>query len=336
MTVHRRRAKLKQTLVYIDAPQVLLLKARQVTVVALAVRDENFELPFVAVTVTPSDWKKYVRGAVDLRYLFEYAQPYTVYMFDLKDIKDGEVMMTPYKKALPEKFLPDSRFFVHHHTEDMGGFAAPTDVQTFDIDGKWELNDFSKLYSRYSDVYSFLLALEKYEDQTAPRDIRRIVVDTFLDQPFKGGFSYVNFFDQLTAAQNDNERLSIKSMQYASPGTVEVKGSGSAFADANHAIYSFGENFKEIMDQYNKLHDYLSERKYLQMRATDFDNNTAPAAYIINETKSLADLLGLRQWGAINTLAKHNALAVAKIVLSYYRRVEHTFAFIAEGRLELL
>lgn len=332
----RRRATFVTTLVYADEPQLILLKAGDRKVVAMAIDREDKELPFIATTVSDSDWNKYIRGYVDLRFLFLYAKFGRAFEFDLADMSDdSEVLMEPFgSEQIPEDLLPSPRFFARHHTEPADESEVGLSKQSFGLDGEWDLPEFGQFYGKLSDIYAFNLALDKFNSPSASNDSRKSIVDAFSHYPWRGGFSYVHFYDDLYKTQAFGERLGVDSIQYASPGHVDILGLDEVFAKTTYTLKKFQENRPEIDAQYNKLHKYLSEMKLLKVEGDRFDNDSSIADYIFRESRKLAKLLEIENFGLIHRLAGRNALASSKIILSYYRRVEQSWLFFAEGRVQ--
>ncbi|MGD1934772.1 MAG: hypothetical protein ACFB0Z_09770 [Candidatus Phaeomarinobacter sp.] len=329
-----RKATLQDVLVYLDEPQLVTLKSLKQKVVALAVDAEGMENAYFATTVTPKDWDRYLRGAVDLRYLFEYAKGRRPYIFDWVSGSE-HIYLDPFTDEVPEDFLPAPRFFSRDHTEPDGVSESSLSEQSFGIDGEWELRDFSKFYSQYEDVYSLNWAVSVFDDQSTPAPRRRQIVDSFVKHPWRGGFSYVHFYEQLSNLQQAADRISVDRIQYNSPGVVVINGDEGVLHDANLAISRFEENFDEIKNSYAELHKYLSEAKLLKAEIPHYENKGAVADYIAGRTANLASLLGLTTLSTIRSLCGKNELLTAKVVLSYHRRVKNAFFFFAEGRITL-
>src|SRR6476661_1009027 len=98
----KRAATYVTTLVYMDEPQLILLKAYKTSVVALAIPSKENEALFIATTASQKDWNDYVDGNVDLRFLFTYPTVRTIYKFDLLTMKDNRFLMLPWEGQIPE------------------------------------------------------------------------------------------------------------------------------------------------------------------------------------------------------------------------------------------
>src|SRR5688500_4159652 len=116
MPAHRRGAEVVATLVATDEPQLLALKAGKSLMAAVAIPDNEPEASkFLATTVSQKDWDSYLDESVDLRYLFTYPIQRMRYTFDLRSARNKRVMMDPVEGEIPERFLPQPRFFAENH-----------------------------------------------------------------------------------------------------------------------------------------------------------------------------------------------------------------------------
>jgi hypothetical protein len=330
----RRSAKYLKTLVYMDEPQVIALMSGQSYVIAVAIPSiEGMEMPFAAVTAVKSDWLAYLDGSVDLRYLFTYPIHRTAFKFDLSKMKGQRVSMTPVDNVLPEDWLPAPRFFATSHTEPDAGEKLSDTTTRLLIDGEWDMPDLGLFYNRYSDVYYFVAVTDQYADENVELDRRKKTLDAFQDCLFKGGFSYVNFYDDLGGNVSRSERLNIDKIKYESPGYVTIHGDQHYFDSLMKLIKRFLANRETAKQKYSELHNYLSKGKFLALTASSFVNDDSTASYIMSKTIEFADILGVPQLNVIQKLVSGNSLAFAKIILSFHRRLEDTSKYFAQGRI---
>lgn len=335
MARRRRSATYASTLVYVDGPQLIELDSRTAKVVAVSVPDDDREFPFLATVISPRDWDRYIRGMVDLRFLFVYSKKESLFTFDLSKMRaDETISMDPIEESdVPKEWLPDRKFFSRDHTEPVD---SPRERlvgrQTFLIDGEWALPDFSHFYGKFSDIYAFEMSIGKFMDRDATDGVKADIVRAFKNYPFRGGSSYGNFYKDLSGVLTLGEQPGVEGVRYESPGYVAIRGRQDVFDKISSSIANFQGNFVEIKKAYNHLHSHLSKLRYLRASPAQFDNNTPTANTIMGEAKALAVLLKLERFDLIQDLCAGNALVVAKIVLSYSRRIEGAFDFFAEGR----
>jgi hypothetical protein len=328
-----RRAKFEAMLVFLDEPQVMTLKYGNTRVIAVAVPDDDPDKDlFYATSVSRRDWNKYLNESVDLRYLFTYPDQRNAFTFNLNKMEDGEVYLHRYTEKAPEKYLPSPRFFASNHTEDFDHVEKPEDTTTLYVDGEWELVEFGHFNQRYSDVYAYLVTMERWGDPKTSLQVKQQIRRPFMERPFQGGFSYVHLFSNLNDNVPPSEQVSLDKIKYASPGHVDLLGKKEAFRGVHDVISNFIKNRSEIVRQYNTLYNYLSQNKYLKMSGESYGNNNPIDHFINHEAQKLYELMLAGDFSIIQTLTDRNALVSAKIVLSFYRRLAELAAFFLEGR----
>lgn len=332
-----RRAQFEHTLVYYDEPHVITLRARATRFIAIAVPTDEDSALFFAVTVSQSDWQKYISGHVDLRYLFVFPTSRIRYTFDLNKIdEDHKVTLVPFErmKDTPEEYLPSPRFFSENHTEEIEEVIFSNFKEVLNIDGEWELTEFGAFQQKYSDVYAFLTSSADYADENASAERKDEIWKAFKGLPFQGGGSYVSLYKEL----NDNvpriDRLKLDKIKYASPGTVEIFGRKAIFDELQHLVETYLMHRGDVLKSYKELYDFLSRNKYLKLASYKFDKDDPSGVYILNKARELSDKLGFSRFSALQKLCSGNELVIAKVVLSLYRRVEQASTFFAQGRVE--
>lgn len=86
------------------------------------------------------------------------------------------------------------------------------------MDGRWTLDDLYRFPRTYEQVYFALDALVPSETHADEERVAR----AFQAFPWQGGYSAVNFYNQLKFATPSEIRPRIASIQYASPGWLEL------------------------------------------------------------------------------------------------------------------
>lgn len=331
----RRRADFVQTLVHLDEPQLMYMKAGKSQVLAIAVDEDGYASPYLAVTVEKKKFDQYMYGSCDLRYLFVTTSSH--YIFDAKKLTaNGTVMMEPYPHAdVSDDHLPLPQFFSNSHTEDFEVDALSNITQVFDVDGQWDLPEFAKFYNNFGDAYSFMVAVKRLVSNETPENLKRSILEAIRTLPFKGGSSYLHFFKQLPRTQEWHERLGMKRMQYASPGQVEVRGSQEGFDAINRSLSAFSQNRKEVIETYKELHGYMSKAKLLNLSAKKYDGGKTASDYLLGQSSKLAAALNLEEFDTVKFIADNNSLVIAKITLAVTRRIKSSYEFFAQGRVSM-
>ena len=79
-------AKFVSLLVYLDERQVVMLDhGDDAKIIGVAIEKEGYEFPFLGAEISFSQWERYNRQFVDLRYLFLVPKWKRWYLFDLAD-----------------------------------------------------------------------------------------------------------------------------------------------------------------------------------------------------------------------------------------------------------
>lgn len=338
------RANFESVLVYYDEPQVMLLnRSDDRKLIAVAIPHEGLAIsglqettfPFFAAEISWSQTERYFRGVNDLRYLFMYPKHKKWYLFDfsLLDSRDRVPLVPVPSGAIRSEWFPDAGFFVREHTETFEISREGLQLKTFFIDGSWDFADFSRFYGKFAEIYSLYLAIFKFNSADATGEAKRIIKTAFVHYPFMGGSSYRNFYGDLLNAQTYSDRLSVNKIEYASPGHVEVYAQADIFGKVRKSLDHFGSNQFEAAGSYKRLRDFLGKSHLLRSNAAEFNSDSEMGRIISRMTLELSAAMSFEEISLVNSLVEQNALAAAKVVLSYARRIERSYMFFAEGRV---
>ena len=334
MALRRRKVHYEAPLIVIDGPQLICLSANKSRFLALAIPEQDgVKFDFIAVSVSPKNWERYLDSRVDLRFLFTYPFQRTHYTLSSEDLAKGELWLSPYDAAIPEEYLPEHGLFATDHTEEYAEAATAADEEQLFIDGEWEMPEFGKFYQKYSDIYAFLAALNNFRDKTIEQVFKGRIMSAFRKKPFQGGSSYLHLFNELDECLPRHQKLTLDAIKYASPGDVKMNGTSEIFAAEEAIILNYLSERKLINDQYGKLREYLSRRNLLTAPGDRFLEDDPDATAIREMARGLCSAMRIERFEDILALANENSLVAAKVVLSVQRRVEAASMFFAEGRM---
>ena len=152
-------ARYVSTLVNLDGPQVVMLDhGDDAKIIGVAIDKEGYDYPFLGAEISFSQWERYNRQFVQLRYLFLVPRWKRWYIFDLADHDEKDRI--PLERAdkadyQNEKYLPSYGFWARSHTEENPVFESSAEVtsQKFLIDGTWDPPDISQFFARINDLY---------------------------------------------------------------------------------------------------------------------------------------------------------------------------------------
>ena len=93
-----------------------------------------------------------------------------------------------------------------------------TDPFKIEMDRAWSLDDLYIFPRNFEQVYFFFYSLELDHDE----DTKDRIEYTYKSLPWQGGYSAVSFYNQLKYIVPKPNRPTLISMQYASPGWMEI------------------------------------------------------------------------------------------------------------------
>jgi hypothetical protein len=328
------------TLVYLDEPQIVLLDhGDDAKIIGVAIEKEGYEYPFLGAEVSFSQWERYRRQFVDLRYLFLVPKWRRWFLFDLADL--GEDKKIPLERAKQEdyrnnKFLPSHGFFSRDHTEPEPSFGeTKLGIQKFSIDGNWEPADLSIFFGRINDLYSFFLGLSKFASTSTTQTQKRALVEAFTENTLHSGFNYVNFYGDLKGLLGFDERLAMGSIVKQSPGFVDVEGKEDTLKELGGAFENYVNNQESLKAKYNELHGYMSKANLLKKAGAErLEATDAVSKFIKEKNEAFSAELGV-DLKTIDRLTSRHVVSTAKILLSYHRRLERYHVFFVEGRVKI-
>jgi hypothetical protein len=333
----RIKANVVANLFEVHIPLVVLLSRKvgknvQHYIACAILDDTDIVSYYFAVFVGRYHLKRYFNGQCDLRYLFAFASGrkyYKILNID-EDQKEG-VFMEEFTGDLVDSLMPDSRFFATSHTSEYGIEDDFGIDQQLYIDGYWDMQEFGAFYQKFSDLYSLNKAISYYEDSNQSKISE--VEKAFASKPFRGGSSYMGFFNDLFEIMPTRERPSLKGIEYHSPGYVELRGNDVVMEAVKHSVNCFLSNVDEIQKQHDNLRSFMSKRKLLSITGSlkDVKPDTLHDLRILAD--NFYDVMPIEGKVEIKTLTKGDPIVYAKVGLAIFRRLQATSSFFAQGRL---
>ncbi|WP_137899028.1 hypothetical protein [Sphingomonas sp. 2SG] len=325
----------EQVLFWSSEPEVVVLDFNKFSKV-IAVSASNIDgSGYFGAKVSVAQFRNYLRGKFDLRFLFLRPDRWTWYHFDLPSLDPVKVKLRNVE--LTQKrismYVPGHGFFARDHSEEYEAFpTAPRDVQRFLVNGEWDMREFSRFHAQISDLYAFSQGVEEFADANTPVEKKRDIVKAFV-KPWEGGGSYVGFFRSLAKAGGEDARPDIKAIQWASPGYMDVVGEAEAFEKLISLVDHFGRNRRAIMEAYDHLWSYLQEFKLLGARKRGDFATDSVLKEVESRGKDLGKVLGATAYSTLKRMAGEDAIVTAKVLLATERRVSRLYDFFSEGRV---
>lgn len=201
------------------------------------------------------------------------------------------------------------------------------------IDEKWSLEDLYLFSRTYEQVYFLIYSLLPHEDE----EIQEKIGYAYSAYPWKGGYSAVNFYNKLKFTTPRKQRPQILSMQYSSPGWIELSLMvGVAATAVERIVKAIATCIREMNSIYNEIYKGMSERKLLSIttKQAELELEQANMEYIQKSTDTMVKLLRLEDIEQIHKKSG-SPLKTLKILLSLYRRVRILAEFQRSGKTKL-
>ena len=230
-------------------------------------------------------------------------------------------------------YWPEPGFFASSHTENYVGLTATAHAeQAIAIDGKWSPSEFSRLHNKFSDVYALSAALKLISDQQTRDDTVKKIAQTVRDKFWRGGGSYVGFYDDLDAEVGTP--LELDRVQYASPGEIVFSGDQSILDGVLAGIDSYSTNEDDADGVARSINKILAREKIKTAKiGTEFSSN-AIEAYVKSRTDELLSLMGVDNTEHLLAACVGDVAIYAKVAMAHYRRMKDLRRFVDQGRLK--
>lgn len=172
-----------------------------------------------------------------------------------------------------------------------------------------------------------------------PHESRRIVNrlnEAFEQYPWQGGYSAVNFYNKLKYTVASQNRPNIVSMQYSSPGWIELSLLLGVAVTIQKVIKAITQSIRDVHGNYNEIYSGMYERKLLRLEAERqiIALDDEKSKFIDRSATILAEVLYLDNVDAINRRTG-SSYKTLKILLSLYRRIKILADFEQTGKTRM-
>jgi hypothetical protein len=206
------------------------------------------------------------------------------------------------------------------------------DKYKISIAGKWYLEDLYVFPRAYEQVYFLIYSLLPHDDEM----IQDRIQYAYSQFPWRGGYSAVNFYNNLKYTTPRKERPQILSMQYASPGWIELSLIIGVAVAVERLVKAISSTIRKANATYNEVYRGLQERKLLRIKVekNELELEMIHAAYIEHSAQKMANMLQLNELDQMHSKTG-SSLKTLKILLSLYRRVRTLVDYKRRGKIEL-
>ena len=200
------------------------------------------------------------------------------------------------------------------------------------MDERWTLDDLYIFPRTYEQVYFALEAITPSESNSDEERISR----AFQAFPWRGGYSAVNFYNQLKYATPPRYRPQIVAIQYASPGYMELLLFLEQAAKVAGIVAGVAGSIGVCAAVYHKIVTDLTRRQLLRIEVEKEKIALADEELklVIKYSQEMAEILQLDSAFSIH-LRTNRPLVSLKILMSVFRRVRKLADYQLEGKAQL-
>ena len=200
------------------------------------------------------------------------------------------------------------------------------------IAGKWYLEDLYVFPRVYEQVYFLIYSLLPHDDEM----IQDRIQYAYSQFPWRGGYSAVNFYNNLKYTTPRKERPQILSMRFGSPGWIELSLIIGVAVAVERLVKAISSTIREANASYNEVYKGLQERKLLRIEVekNELELEMRHADYIEHSAQKMASMLQLNELDQMHSKTG-SSLKTLKILLSLYRRVRTLVDYKKSGKIEL-
>jgi hypothetical protein len=333
-----KTASIKHVLVFYDGPQLVLLETdRGHPMIAVGVTKDNMLYPMFAAEIIGNQFEKYLQGKVDLNFVFRSTPTNRLYIFDLAKAKDKHVdlIRATGEDAKQEQFYPTPGIFSRSHTHPLEEEKNKGDgLQRFLIDGTWEASDFSGFYGKIADTYALTYISNSLTAASVTEADKVFLKDSITEKNWQGGGSYSSFYGGMRGRARSRHPLQVQSIEYHSPGDIEVLGNKAVLDHVINSIDHLIKNHGSISKTYRAIYRTLSREGVLRADKSAALSNDRLEKYVYDQSVSLATKVGLPNSSQVFLACEGNFIVFAKVILSFSRRVRDLARFYVEGRVK--
>jgi len=200
------------------------------------------------------------------------------------------------------------------------------------MDKRWSLEDLYLFPRAYEQVYFAYEALLPAPDEEVDERILR----AFNAFPWRGGYSAVNFYNQLKYATPKKKRPVIREIQYASPGHIELILNIPLAIQIAGVVTTVTGALAACNKLYHTIYTDAQKRKLLSidLKSKEIELANQQMDFILDSNEKMARILQLKSAEVIEKRAEHPLIAL-KILLSIYRRVRSLAEYQEKGKAKL-
>lgn len=213
--------------------------------------------------------------------------------------------------------------------------ALKASTTQLELDGRWGLEELSDMTKDYIQLYGFAYSLIPGLSLARQEEIDYI----YGKFPWRGGFSTVNFFNQLFHKIPQGLRPEVKKIQYASPGFIELSELLAAAAVVAAIVGTICKSIKAVHNLYREIQKASIEHKLSKINLANEELSATQKQLEFCERSSTKLIKAFdltdEQEELINKRTHGNPVMKLKILLSVYRRAHPLAEKQSEKKLKI-
>lgn len=187
------------------------------------------------------------------------------------------------------------------------------------LDGEWNSQELAELHRRVRDTHALIYL---YSQAAKPQ---------FRSAPFKGGFSTINFYQQIKGYIPAKARVSERAVHYSSPGFVAFRGDLATLSQLREVLDSVRKNEDALADENRALTRFLRDEN---LNEEDARATPDQESVMAEHAAAMLVLIGRPDWDWLVSKCP-SIWQATKIVRAHYRRLRDLVRLEEEGRCVL-
>jgi hypothetical protein len=207
-----------------------------------------------------------------------------------------------------------------------------TETYTIRLGGEWLLEDLYQFPRTFEQVYFAVYSLDPTLEEIEADKITRI----YRAFPWQGGYSAVNFYNDLKYLTPKRQRPKVISIEYSSPGSMELALFVLIALQVENIVKSACKSMTHINKLYGDIVKGMQQRELMRLKIQiqQVKLKKEEAEFIEKSAKAMSRALGFSNVAELNKRTGHPYITL-KILLSLFRRVRVLAEYQNKGKATL-
>jgi len=227
--------------------------------------------------------------------------------------------LVPNITELPNEYLPETGIKIDFSLIPKNESDSNIYSILLNHNDEFDINTHREIPKLFKELYSVVFAQKSNEKHL------------FSIRPYKGGFSSMHLYKELSNWLKKQSKFKIHRYSYASPGVLQFKVDAEVIEDLLKCIYqyqiseSFARDYVTEIEHYNRKNELNKDVNYI----SDEDN-----AYLEPLGRELSELIIFPQWDFLKNEGL-NAFQSSKIVIAQWKRLGQLISYQNEHLIQL-